>query len=177
MMKIFLATILLQAGSNAGTLKVPRVLYDTGATRPIMEAYLTPEQQAAREKVCKHDFEPQPFSQNDLYPIKSARLSVGKVGAQKPIAVQSIKKRPGMRPIFLIGDDPVSMKWLKGNASVLNELGALGMVVNVGSRERFEAINRRAGGVTLIAAAGDEIAAELSIFHYPVLITPDGVHQ
>ena len=82
-----------------------------------------------------------------------------------------------MRPVFLIGDDPTSAAWLKGNADYLKSSGAVGLVVNVESRARFEALARVAPDLPLFAGGGDDIARELGLFHYPVLITPNSVQQ
>ncbi|PQA85855.1 integrating conjugative element protein [Hyphococcus luteus] len=155
----------------------PRVLYSTGETTPIADLFADP---ALREKL--HASAQQPvthpnLSSDSLYPIRSKRLTVGRVGDRSLAVLAEIKKRPGMRPVFLIGDDPTSAAWLKGNADYLKSSGAVGLVVNVESRARFEALARVAPDLPLFAGGGDDIARELGLFHYPVLITPNSVQQ
>lgn len=155
----------------------PRVLYSTGETTPIADLFADP---ALREKLQASARPPvthQNFSSDSLYPVRSRRLTVGRVGDRSLAILAEIKKRPGMRPVFLIGDDPTSAAWLKGNADYLKRSGAVGLVVNVDSRARFEALARAAPDLPLFAGGGDDIARELGLFHYPVLITPDGVQQ
>lgn len=156
----------------------PRVLYRTGETKPIADLFADP---AVREKLMESQQRPPGppprFSPDALYPIRSELLTVGRVGDRSLAILAEIKKRPGMRPVFLIGDDPTSAAWLDGNAAYLKFLGAIGLVVNVENRARFETLARAAPNLALFAGGGDDIARELGLSHYPVLITTEGVQQ
>ena len=155
----------------------PVVLYRTGETRTVASLFVDEETQAAMDAACRIEPSPQPYDLDGHYPVRSTRLRPGPVGRQSLAALAAVEKRPGMKPLFLVGDDPTSAAWLAGNARVLAEMGALGMVVSVETRDRFEALSAAAPGLPLIAASGDDVARELGITRYPVLITPDGVHQ
>lgn len=82
---------------------------------------------------------------------------------------------PGMTPLFLVGDDPHSRRWLIDNRQRLVRLHAAGLVVNVKTMEGLQALRRLAPGLTLIPASADDIARRLSLSHYPVLLTEQGL--
>jgi integrating conjugative element protein (TIGR03765 family) len=100
----------------------------------------------------------------DLFPVHSARLSPG------PAAARTLDI-PGLTPVFLIGDDAVSRRWLSHRVAELRALHAVGFVVEVSSRDAFESLQRLAPGLTLSPVSGDDLAARLKIEHYPVLVT------
>ena len=180
-MKRFLITVFLMIFSAPFSFvcaEEPRALYRTGETKPIADLFADP---AVRNKLMESQQRPAGppprFSPDALYPIRSELLTVGRVGDQSLAILAEIKKRPGMRPVFLIGDDPTSAAWLGGNADYLKSLGAIGLVVNVETRARFETLARAAPTLPLFAGGGDDIARELGLSHYPVLVTTKGVQQ
>ncbi|MGD8205905.1 integrating conjugative element protein [Pantoea sp. FN0305] len=71
---------------------------------------------------------------------------------------------PGMTPLFLIGDDPLSTEWLRQHRDALRILHATGLVVNVATLARLNALRAIAPALTL-----------LPISAYPVLITDKGL--
>ena len=103
-----------------------------------------------------------------MLPVRSARLSPG----DEP---RRVIRAPGLTPLFLVGDDDRSRTWLKQRRTALQELGAVGQVVNVTSPEALAALRRLAPGLTLSPASGDDLAQRLGIRHYPVLITSTGI--
>nr|WP_087042294.1 integrating conjugative element protein [Caballeronia ptereochthonis] len=111
-----------------------------------------------------------PYREADLLPVRSARLTPGRV---TPRTLQA----PGLSSFFLIGDDQPSRAWLHARADTLRALGAVGLVVNVGSADALAALRRDAPGLTLVPASGDDIAVRLSLSHYPVLVTATGIEQ
>ena len=111
-----------------------------------------------------------PYREADLLPVHSVRLTPGRV---TPRTLQA----PGLSPFFLIGDDRPSRAWLHARGDTLRALGAVGLVVNVGSAEALAALRRDAPGLTLVPASGDDIAMRLSLSHYPVLVTATGLEQ
>ncbi|HCF4366168.1 TPA: integrating conjugative element protein [Pseudomonas aeruginosa] len=110
------------------------------------------------------------FSEADMLPVRSTLLTPGDVQRR---AIQA----PGLRPLFLIGDDPHSRAWLEQRLPVLRDLEAVGLVVNVESAAALEALRRLATGLPLSPAPGDDLAQRLGIRHYPVLITATGIEQ
>ena len=153
------------------------VLYRKAGTRRLVDLLVDEETRAAAEASCRTEL-PQPpgYDPAVIYPVSSPSLALGRLGAPDRI-VRKVERRPGMKPVFLIGDDAASLRWLAGNRAALKELGALGMVVEVASRERFEAITRLAPDLPIVAMSGEAVASEMRVSHYPVLISPRGVHQ
>ncbi|WP_349608023.1 integrating conjugative element protein [Cupriavidus sp. DF5525] len=103
-----------------------------------------------------------------MLPVRSARLSPG----DEP---RRVIRAPGLTPLFLIGDDDRSRAWLLQRRGALQELRAVGLVVNVASPEALAALRRLAPGLMLSPASGDDMAQRLGIRHYPVLITSTGI--
>lgn len=84
---------------------------------------------------------------------------------------------PGMTPLFLIGDDPQSTEWLRQHRDVLKTLHATGLVVNVTTLARLDALRSIAPALTLLPVSADDMAKHLPITAYPVLITDKGLEQ
>lgn len=83
---------------------------------------------------------------------------------------------PGMTPLFLIGDDPLSTEWLRQHRDALKTLHATGLVVNVTTLARLNVLRAIAPALTLPVSA-DDMAKHLPISAYPVLITDKGLEQ
>ncbi|EBX8629387.1 integrating conjugative element protein [Salmonella enterica subsp. enterica] len=105
-----------------------------------------------------------------VFPIVSSHLHPGVV-ASRHLSL------PGMTPLFILGDDPLSLHWLTQQQEKLKSLNATGLVVNVASKERLETLRREAGGLPLLPASGDDLAQRLKLSAYPVLITNSGLSQ
>jgi len=123
------------------------------ATRPTLEAPRPPNRG---------------YSEGDLLPVRSTRLSPGTI---TPRAIHA----PGLTPIFLIGDDSRSRAWLRANAEKLNTLRAVGFVVQVESEDALQSLRHMAPDLTLVPASGDDLAQRLGLQHYPVLVTATGI--
>ncbi|EDT2963658.1 integrating conjugative element protein [Salmonella enterica subsp. enterica] len=112
---------------------------------------------------------PEPLEQA-LFPVVSALLQPGAVSPRS-------LSLPGFSPLFLIGDDPQSERWLAEHKNALLSLNATGLVVSVSSAGRLAALRQQAGTLTLLPASGDDLAKRLSLSRYPVLITATGLSQ
>ena len=112
-------------------------------------------------------------------PLGDRLLALGlRVEELSPGEVQHrVIRAPGLRPLFLIGDDERSRAWLQQRQAALRELGAVGLVVNVESAAALAELRRLAAGLILSPASGDDLAQRLGLRHYPVLITSTGVEQ
>ncbi|MBA4682164.1 MAG: integrating conjugative element protein [Pseudomonas sp.] len=110
------------------------------------------------------------FSEADMLPVRSTRLSPGGVSRRTIEA-------PGLAPLFLVGDDERSRAWLRQRASRLQALGAMGLVVNVESAQALAALRTLVPDLSLSPVSGDDLAARLALHHYPVLITATGIEQ
>lgn len=105
-----------------------------------------------------------------ILPIRSSHLSPGQI---MPRALNM----PGLRPFFLIGEDPQSLAWLRQRAAELQEMGAAGLAVEVADNEALARIRAAAPGITILPVNGNDIATRLQIEHYPVLITATSLEQ
>ncbi|HAV1239832.1 TPA: integrating conjugative element protein [Salmonella enterica] len=170
MLKPLLPALMMAfAWPSAATLTV---VADLGGepTAPLFEA-IAPEPEMPAPGAPAALSSVQPLALNDaVFPVVSARLHPGAVTPRS-------LSLPGMTPLFLIGDDTQSLRWLSKHLTGLQSLNATGLVVNVTSRERFEALQQRAPGITLLPASGDDLAQRLQLDAYPVLITDTGLSQ
>lgn len=114
---------------------------------------------------------PVAFSETDMLPVSSERLSPGEVGF-RPLEL------PGrMTPFFLVGDDPLSLRWLEARGEILSELNAVGLIVQVATPEGLQRLRETAPGLELRPTPGDDLAGRLGLAHYPVLVTSQGLEQ
>ncbi|MGL4667511.1 MAG: integrating conjugative element protein [Saezia sp.] len=105
-----------------------------------------------------------------MLPVRSQRM---KPGAVEPRTIHA----PGLRAVFLIGDDDLSKRWLVERLSELKALHAVGLVVNAENMQALEELRRLAPGLMLSPVSGDDISIRLDLLHYPVLITFDSIVQ
>lgn len=77
----------------------------------------------------------------------------------------------GSGNVFFVGTDFYSTTWLRKNHRQLKQLGAQGIVVNVANAGSFAQLKMIAKGLPLVAASVDDLARQLNIKHYPILIT------
>jgi integrating conjugative element protein (TIGR03765 family) len=110
------------------------------------------------------------FSEADMLPVRSAKLTPGKVERR-------IIHVPGLTPFFLIGDDARSRTWLRARIESLRTFRAVGFVVSVDSPDALLSLRQLASGVTLVPTSGDDLAQRLKLHHYPALITATGIEQ
>ncbi|MCX8967305.1 integrating conjugative element protein [Erwinia psidii] len=105
-----------------------------------------------------------------VFPVVSGRLHPGTV-MPRPLSL------PGMTPLFIIGDDPLSVRWLVERRKILKSLNATGLVVNVASEVRLNVLYQQADGLTLLPVSGDDLAQRLQLDAYPLLLTDSGLSQ
>ncbi|HCM1954823.1 TPA: integrating conjugative element protein [Salmonella enterica subsp. salamae serovar 9,46:z4,z24:z39:z42] len=105
-----------------------------------------------------------------VLPIRTPELSPG------PLEACSLSM-PGIRSIFLIGDDDLSRRWLALRRDQLIQLNAVGYVVNVASKAAWDDLQHQANGLELLPVSGSDLAVRLGISHYPVLISEKGLEQ
>ncbi|RMM24814.1 integrating conjugative element protein [Pseudomonas syringae group genomosp. 3] len=125
---------------------------------------------------------PEPSSvQNDLssqldpvpaqgLPVRTTRMTPGTVQGR-------IINAPGLQPLFLIGDDETSRRWLQVRGVMLEQMQAVGLVVNVATPERLAVVRSWLPNTLVSPASGDDLSQRLGLNHYPVLITPTAIEQ
>ena len=111
-----------------------------------------------------------PVSIEAMLPVRSELLTPGQV------VYRSIQA-PKLPPFFMIGDDDLSQRWLIARKDTLQSIGAMGLVVNVISFQRFNELQALVPDLKLSPVSGDDIATRLGLAHYPVLITSTAIEQ
>lgn len=167
--------ILAPSGDSPAFAQSPRliVVEDHGGVSalPFYQALdLPPKQGQALPPITIAPPPAKPYSEADMLPVRSERLSPG----EEP---RRVIQAPGLTPIFLIGDDDRSRAWLGERGEILRDLNAIGLVVNVETPEALADLRKRAGSLTLSPSSGDDLAGRLGLRHYPVLITATGIEQ
>lgn len=104
------------------------------------------------------------------FPVHSDQLVPGEAQGR-------VINAPGLQPLFLVGDDERSRAWLTQRREQLQQLHAVGLVVNVASAERFAEVQRWAGDLQVVPAPSNDLAQRLGIKHYPLLITATAIQQ
>lgn len=107
----------------------------------------------------------------DMLPVVSPGLTPGLVKSRAIRLVGLIS------PLFLVGDDPLSLEWLARHQPRLQRLGAIGWAVNIADREGLERLRQAAGGLAVLPIPGDDLASRLPLQHYPALITASRIEQ
>lgn len=159
---ICLISFLLIAQDAVGSLIV---IKDSGNTTPI-GIYLSSlhTKRKNTHKVKEH------IQVNQiLYPTKS-ELTPGKVKTHH----LAFKKMP--ISIFVVGDDKLSVEWLKKNSGYIKRIHATGLITNVKSQQRVTKIEK-ATGVILIPASMVGMSSLTGTNHYPFLIAKGWVVQ
>ncbi len=160
--------IMLLLGWIDQALAQPVVIYDTGKAHPITDFIDTPKRLPARAAL--------PLEQagqafiKQLFPIHTRTLNPGPVPAR---AVNLLLPQP----FFIIGTDALSRQWLAQYRDRLKQLGAVGLVVDVESLDDLQSLKTLAGDLTLTPTPGAELAKQLSLTHYPVLVTGTRIEQ
>jgi len=130
---------------------------------------LPPEDQSAKAMTLP-PVRIDPYSESDMLPVKSKHLSPGQVANR-------VTNYPGLVPLFLVGDDDLSRRWLAARVALLRGLGAVGLVVNVEHVDSLAALRGLGSGLEMVPASADDLAVRMGVQHYPVLITATGIEQ
>lgn len=104
------------------------------------------------------------------FPIQSTLLTPGKVYENRINIVLP-------HPIFIVGCDDLSMKWLNRYSKRLQKLNATGFVANVSSQQDFSQLKNTFPNLPLLAVPANSIVTALHITHYPVLISDKLIEQ
>uniref|UniRef100_UPI0026225B2B PFL_4695 family integrating conjugative element protein n=1 Tax=uncultured Vibrio sp. TaxID=114054 RepID=UPI0026225B2B len=71
-------------------------------------------------------------------------------------------------PLFIVGDDALSHRWLTAKRDYLASIGAIGLVVNVQRISGWQRLGRYE--LPLYPVSGRDFATAFGLRHYPVLI-------
>lgn len=149
------------------------VLVDTGPTvssapflQKIHTAVANKERalQDAKSRLRSANLDPRGLSEKDLFPLSSTRMRSG-----TPLYLI----RPGItQPIFVIGMDAHSLRWLEQEFDHLKHIGALGVVVDAPDVSAFHRLRASAlkRGVLIDIGFGDAMATAFRFDTYPTVI-------
>ncbi|ELU0512685.1 integrating conjugative element protein [Salmonella enterica] len=115
-------------------------------------------------------FSASPVTVDEMLPVSTPEMTPGRVENRR-------SELTGMTPVFLVGDDALSRRWLEQRRGDLQQLHATGLVVNVTDGTALRGLQTLAPGLTLLPESASDIARRLGLAHYPVLITADGLSQ
>lgn len=156
----------------------PVVIYDSGQTKSLEPFFESLRGEAPPPETRLSPSGKAGLTVEDLLPIKTPEMSPGPVAARvldPPSKAQA--NVVGTRPLFLIGADPLSRRWLGQHRARLKELGAVGMLVQADTLEDLQAVSHIAEGLRIMPASGTEIARLYALKHYPVLIWRGHIEQ
>ena len=180
--------LLLSLGLSAKALAELTVIYDNGQTRPLapllepLMADDAPAYEPAESATLNPSSMPLssygPADLRNLLPVRSPGLTVGDIAgsALRPEVLARLAQG-NPRPFFLIGSDVMSLRWLASHRDVLEDLGAVGMLIQAETETDVRRVAEVAQGLSITLGSGIDLAAALGIDRYPVLITPDGIRQ
>lgn len=180
--------LLFSFGVSAKALAELTVLYDNSQTRPLaplLEPLLADDSPSSGPTVSSTlDPSSNPLSSDgpadlrNLLPVRSPGLTVGDIAgsALRPEVLTRLAQG-NPRPFFLIGSDATSLRWLASHRDVLEDLGAVGMLIQAETETDVRRVAEVAQGLSITLGSGSDLAAALGIDRYPVLITPDGIRQ
>lgn len=107
----------------------------------------------------------------DMLPVASPGLTPGLI-EPRPVKLLGLAT-----PLFLVGDDQASLRWIQQHQASLKRIGAIGWVVNVADEAGLRRLREAAGGLAVLPIRGDDLASRIPLQHYPVLITATSIEQ
>lgn len=166
--KKYIVAGLLLSGISAANAEL-RVIADLGGESAVR--FYEPIQPVHTPDAPQHpNAVPSTISEDAMLPVVSHKFSVGKV---EPRALDL----PGAAPMFLIGADDFSRQWLEQNKEKLKAMYAVGLVINVNTADELKALRTIAPDIDLFPAPADTLADRLELYHYPVIISAEGISQ
>ena len=174
----------LLLGVSANAFAELTLIYDNGQTRPLVPlleplmADDAPTSEPAESATLNPLSSDGPADLRNLLPVRSPGLTVGDIAgsALRPEVLARLAQG-NPRPFFLIGSDAMSLRWLASHRDVLEDLGAVGMLIQAETETDVRRVAEVAQGLSITLGSGSDLAAALAIDRYPVLITTDGLRQ
>ncbi|WP_394230506.1 integrating conjugative element protein [Shewanella colwelliana] len=109
---------------------------------------------------------------SQMLPVITPQLTPGKI---KFTTTNKVTTAQLPRPLFIVGDDALSHKWLTHYEQKLKSLNAIGIIVNV---KTVQGLNRfKQYSLQMYPVQAHDFANTFSIKHYPVLINDGKLSQ
>jgi len=141
----------------------PVVIHDSGNTTPLPSFPQSSRYQYASTENYQPEF-------NGL-PVITPSMSPGRV------QTRTINRPFLNQPIFIVGADALSLTWLKEHSHQLKKYNATGIAVNVKTQHELEQLLQASAGLAINPVTGDKISRQLSLKHYPVLVSATRIEQ
>ena len=142
----------------------PMVIHDSGKTIALPSI----------PKNSRYHYAPPPAhfqTQLNPLPVITPSMTPGRVQSR------NINRPYLNQPIFIVGADRLSLTWLTKHRQQLKKHNALGIAVNVKTQQALEQLIQASGGLSINPVVGDKIARQLSLKHYPVLVSASRIEQ
>lgn len=141
----------------------PIIIHDSGNTTSLQSFPKNRHYQFAPPSHYKTEFNP--------LPVITPSMTPGRVQTRKI-------DRPFLnQPIFIVGADGLSLTWLNEHRQQLKKHNAIGIAVNVKTQQELEQLVQASGGLSINPVVGDKISRQLSLKHYPVLVSATRIEQ
>lgn len=160
---LWLSSVAAAAGTG------PVVIHEAGPTKPIADYLNGTVQPPGSPPPRSPEGLARTAPAEPVLPVRTPALAPG------PVAAKSLRLPQLVTPLFVIGSDAASRRWLTEHRQRLGELGAVGLLVQAETAQDLEAMRRLAGGLHLVAADGSELARAVGLTHYPALISSRGI--
>jgi len=141
----------------------PVVIHDSGNTKPLQSFPQSSRYQYAATENYQPEF-------NGL-PVITPSMSPGRV------QTRTINRPFLNQPIFIVGADALSLTWLKEHRLQLKKHNATGIAVNVKTQHELEQLLQASDGLAINPVTGDKISRQLSLKHYPALVSTTRIEQ
>ena len=100
----------------------------------------------------------------------TATLGISQVSAGK-LAPMQVAVRKGVKPVFVIGIDTDSVRWLRQNKNYFRKINAVGLVIDPVTQGQLRQLRKMTGFRLLFAQPNStSLLKEFEILYYPVLI-------
>lgn len=134
---------------------------------------LTADEMIAATKLLVENNKVTPDSVPQVFPIDPQYI--------KPVTLpgtQIKKSLPNLpQPMFIIGNDPYSIRWFEANKSVLVQYRAMGILTRATNQTEWEVLRRKVAPLQLVPMNADVLSDQLGAPGYPVMITRGGFFQ
>lgn len=144
---------------------VPVMIYDGGGVSISQYTADVDEQAAPTPRPS-----PQAGRNAPLFPVISKKASPARLSA--PVKAK-LAGGPGV-PICILGDDPLSLEWLRINQAALQQMQARCLVASVRDEPSWRRLQTMASGLRMALGSFDTLADATGVSVYPILIAPDG---
>ena len=145
------------------------VIHDTGTASPLSDFVKAPKL-AVPAQLPEIDLQASDNFAAQLFPIHTPELTPGAVNPQTTRLLLP-------QAFFMVGCDGRSRQWLSQFQERLIQIGAVGLVVEADSLADFQALSAVAQGLRLSPAPASQLAKQLGISHYPVLVSASRIEQ